>query len=134
MCEIGTHSITYRHLAVVLTIFAFQIGLQIHKGNLLLLTEKVEYQDSESVFLSERICLHKQESGRGKSDSHVDDICISLRYQTKYGMGVFEWYGIGLFVWFLYSRINRDIHSLFHWVFKQLRKNFKVSSLATTTR
>jgi len=44
------------------------------------LTEKVEYQDSESVFLSERMCLHKQESGRGKSDSHVDDICISLRY------------------------------------------------------
>ena len=54
--------------------FAFQIGLWIHKGNILLLTEKAEYQDSESVFLSERICIHKQEIGRGKSDSHVDDI------------------------------------------------------------
>ena len=28
-------------------------------------------------------------------------------------MGVFEWYDIGMFVWFLYSRINREIHSLF---------------------
>ena len=36
----------------------------------------------------------------------------------RYGMGVLERYGIGLFAWFLYSRINRDIRSLFHWIFK----------------